>query len=264
MKQNKNKKIKPSNIFSFTFDARDLEKRWLRGNVDGSYTATRDQDASSVRDTYFTNYLKTLGDVGFSDTPAAMKKFLTEYAPYQAEVLNATEVAKVTGLSTYAVNNYLAALAKTNIIRVLKPWYQDLTKRQVKTPKIYVKDTGLLHTFLNITTQEQLRAHPKLNNSWKSFVLEEIIAHYKLKDEDCYFWSTHAGTWIDLFIILDGKRIGFEFKCLDKPKFKPAMKISVEDLKLDHLYVIYPGEETLEFTNKITAMGLEQFKNFSL
>lgn len=263
MKHNKKIKIKPSNVFSFSFDARDLEKRWLRGNTKGSYAATQDSESASTREANLGAYLKSLTVDGLADSQAALKRFLQDFAPFHAEVLNSTQVAKAANLSTYAVNNYLAVLQSTDFIRALQPWYQDLTKRQVKTPKIYIKDSGTLHTLLNVTTQEELRAHDKLNNSWKGFVLEEIIAHYGLKDDECYFWSTHAGTWLDLFIILDGKRIGFEFKCLETPKLKPAMKICVDDLKLDHLYVIYPGEQTLELSSKVTAMGLEQFKNFS-
>jgi predicted AAA+ superfamily ATPase len=263
MKINKKIKVKPSNVFSFSFNQRDLEKRWLRGNLPGSYNATNDQLSSAFRQNYIEEFLQNLTTPFFSVSPDIMRQFMLDYTAHHGEVLNATQVGKEVGMSTYAVNNCLSILAKTSMVRVLQPWYQELTKRQVKTPKIYFKDTGILHTLLNIVTPEQLRASPRLANSWKGFVLEEIISHYNIPEKDCYFWSTHAGTWIDLFIILDGKRIAFEFKCLDRPKLKPSMKISVEDLNLDHLYVIYPGEETLSLSDKVTAMGLEQFKNFS-
>ena len=262
-KPHKKIKVKPSNVFSFSFNQRDLEKRWLRGHLQGSYNASSDQQSSAFREKHIEEFLRNLTSPFFSVSPDVMKQFMVDYTPHHGEVLNATQVGNEMNMSTYAVNNCLSILAKTSMVRVLQPWYQDLTKRQVKTPKIYFKDSGLLHTLLNIVTPEHLRASPRLANSWKGFVLEEIISHYKIDDKDCYFWSTHAGTWVDLLITVGGKRIAFEFKCLDRPKIKPSMKIAVEDLQLDHLYVIYPGEETIPLGDKVTAMGLDKFKNFS-
>ncbi|NEJ83757.1 DUF4143 domain-containing protein, partial [Rhizobium leguminosarum] len=153
----------------------------------------------------------------------------------------------------HTVRKYLDILSGTFMIRLLTPWFENISKRQVKSPKIYLRDSGLLHALVGIQDAEQLQVHPKLGSSWEGFALEEIIKQYHALTEECYFWATQAGAELDLLIMKDGKRIGFEFKYTDAPKITPSMRIAIETLKLDHLYIVFPyKEDSFPLAEKIT------------
>ena len=143
------------------------------------------------------------------------------------------------------------------MVRQLAPWFENLGKRQIKSPKIYFRDSGILHALLGISNEEQLNLYPKLGSFWEGFALEEIIRYFHAHSEECYFWATQSGAELDLFIFKNGKRLGFEFKYTDQPKITPSMHIAIQDLKLDHLFVIYPGKFNFQLSEKITAAGLE-------
>lgn len=142
------------------------------------------------------------------------------------------------------------------MMRLLTPWYENLSKRQVKTPKVYFRDSGILNAILGLKDKTQLETYPKLGAFWEGFALEETIRHYGATQEECYFWATQGGAELDLFIFKDGKRLGFEFKYSDRPKITPSMQIAIQDLKLDHLYLVYPGKEIFPLSERITAQGL--------
>jgi hypothetical protein len=144
------------------------------------------------------------------------------------------------------------------MIRVLPPWFENLKKRQVKAPKIYIRDTGLLHSLLQISTRTDLQGHPKIGASWEGFALEQIIG--VLQTRDAYFWATHAGAELDCMITLKGKRHGFEFKYADAPGRTRSMQIAIEDLGLEHMWVIYPGKQKYKLDSKITVIPLEEIQ----
>jgi uncharacterized protein len=142
------------------------------------------------------------------------------------------------------------------MVRVLSPWFENLSKRQVKSPKIYFRDSGILHALLGISSEAELDMHPKLGSFWEGFAIEEVCRQMQVVPEDCYFWKTQSGAELDLLILKNGRRIGFEIKYTDAPKITLSMKIASKDLKLDHLYVIFPGKESFLLDEHITARGL--------
>jgi predicted AAA+ superfamily ATPase len=154
------------------------------------------------------------------------------------------------------VRKYLDILVGTFMMLLLTPWYENLSKRQIKSPKVYFRDSGILHALLGLQDDSQLQTYPKLGAFWEGFALEEIIRHLQAAPEECYFWATQGGAELDLFILKNGHRIGYEFKYTDAPKITPSMQIALHDLKLDHLYVIYPGKESFALSDHISAQGL--------
>lgn len=174
-----------------------------------------------------------------------------------AQLVNLTDIGRSLGISTHTVKKYIDILSGTLMIRVLAPWHVNISKRQVKTPKIYFKDSGILNYLLGIQSWENLLVYPKIGSLWEGFALEEIIRHYHALPEECYFWRTQMGAELDLLLVKDGKKIGFEFKYADAPKITPSIRSALEDLELDHLYIIYPGKEQFKLTEKVSIVGLE-------
>ena len=178
-------------------------------------------------------------------------------AHYHGQIFNASELGRSLGISDHTVRKYLDILVGTFMIRLLSPWFENLGKRQVKSPKIYFRDSGILNALLGLRHFDQMETYPKIGSFWEGFALEQTIHHWRAVQEECYFWATQAGAELDLFIFKDGKRLGFEFKYTDSPKVTASMKIAFQDLKLDHLYVIFPGKATFPLAEGITAQGLE-------
>lgn len=170
------------------------------------------------------------------------------------KILNLAELSRALGHSQPPTRQYLDILSGTYMVRQLPPWFENLKKRQVKAPKIYVRDSGILHALLGIPTERDLAAHPKNGASWEGFAIEQIL--HLTGDKNAYFWATHSGAELDLLVFHRGQRLGFEFKYSDQPKTTKSMHIACTDLKLDHLYIVHPGEHTFPLTEKITAIPL--------
>ncbi len=183
---------------------------------------------------------------------------------YHGQTLNTSEIARSLGVSDPTVRRYLDILIGTFMIRELIPWSENIKKRQVRSPKIYFRDSGILHALLNIRNVTDLDIFPRLGAFWEGFALEEIIKFLGLRSEECFFWATHTDAELDLFTMLHGKRIGFEFKYADVPKTTKSMRIALTDLSLDHIFVIYPGTEIFNLDEKITAYGLKSISKLSL
>jgi hypothetical protein len=171
-------------------------------------------------------------------------------------VWNAAEFARSLGTAENTARRYLDILAGAYMVRILPPWFENLKKRQVKAPKLYIRDSGLFHSLLQISNLSDLQGHPKIGASWEGFALEHII--HVLRTRDAYFWATHAGAELDLMVNIAGKRHGFEFKYADAPKRGRSMHIAIEDLGLNHLWIIYPGDKKYALDRKITAIPLEE------
>lgn len=230
---------------------------WLRGGFPLSYLANNDEDSFLWRQAYITTFLeRDIPNLGFHIPPQQMRRFWLMLVHYHGQIFNASELGKSLGISDHMVRKYLDILAGTFMIRILLPWYENLEKRQIKSPKIYFRDSGILHGLIGIRKQDDLEIHPKMGSFWEGFALEEIIRQSGAKAEECYFWATQSKAELDLLIIKDGKRIGYEFKYTDAPKLTPSMKIASKDLGLDHLYVIYPGTTTFSLSDSITVRGL--------
>ncbi len=235
----------------------DINKLWSRGGFPRSYLAPNESDSLLWRQEYVTTFLEQdIPNLGFSIPPQQLRRFWLMLAHYHGQIFNASEIARSLGVSDHTVRRYLDILTGTFMIRELSSWFENISKRQVRAPKIYFRDSGILHALLNIKTYADLHVHPKLGAFWEGFALEEVIKTYHLRAEECFFWATHAHAELDLLIFKDGKRIGFEFKYTDAPNITKSMYIALEDLKLDQLIVIYPGKETFPLSEKITAQGL--------
>ncbi|MBS1987431.1 ATP-binding protein [Candidatus Dependentiae bacterium] len=238
-------------------EASDHDRLWVRGGFPRSYLANSEKESFAWRQSYISTFMeRDIPNLGFNVPPPLMKRLWMMLAHYHGNILNASEIGNSLDISNHTVRRYLDILAGTFMVRELQPWFENIGKRQVKSPKIYIRDSGLLHALLNIPDYDALQIYPKLGASWEGFALEEIIKQHHAQTDECYFWSTQSGAELDLLIIKDGKKIGFEFKYTDFPKITKSMYISLQDLDLDHLYLVYPHHETFPLAEKITARGL--------
>src|SRR4029077_1267875 len=227
-----------------------------------SYLAETEQDSFLWRDGYINTFLeRDLPGLGFDVPPQLMHRFWMMLCFYHGQTFNAHEIASSLMLSDKTVTKYLDILAGTFMVRVLQPWFENIKKRQVKTPKVYFRDTGIFNTLSSIHSITELAKTPKIGPLWEGFALEEVINCLQIRSEDCYFWSTQNEAELDLLTFKQGKRLGFEFKYSDSPKITKSMIIAIQDLKLDHLYVVFPGKIHFPLSEMITACGLEALKD---
>ena len=175
-------------------------------------------------------------------------------AHYHGQVWNAAEFARAIGSGQAAARRYLDILVAAQVVRVLPPWHENLKKRQVRAPKVYVRDSGLLHTLLDLPSTDRLAGHPKVGASFEGFAVEQVLCC--LQPSNAHFWGTHGGAELDLMIVSGGRRFGFEFKYSDAPGTTKSMRVALADLRLDHLWVIYPGEEPYELDERISVLPM--------
>jgi hypothetical protein len=192
--------------------------------------------------------------MGFGISPIALRRFWTMVSHYHGQIWNGSEIAASLGVAPNTARAYLDALEQTFMIRRLQPWRENLGKRLVKSPKIYLRDSGILHCLQGIGSRKALMTHPKLGASWEGFALEEALRIFRPRE--AYFYAIHSGSDLDLFFITEGKRTGVEFKRVDAPKVSRSMRIAVNDLQLDRLLVIYPGDREYALDKKIQAVPL--------
>jgi predicted AAA+ superfamily ATPase len=230
----------------------------LRGGFPRSYLAQTEKASLLWRKGYIHTFLeKDLPSFGFNVSPQMMHKFWMMLCFYHGQSFNALEIATALMISNKTASSYLDILAGTFMVRVLQPWFENIKKRQVKTPKIYFRDTGIFNYLAGIQTPDDLARTPKIGALWEGFALEQVISCFQIPAEDCYFWATSNVAELDLLVFQKGKRIGFEFKYADRPKTTKSMHIALKDLKLDYLYVIYPGNVYFDLDEKISACGFD-------
>lgn len=233
----------------------DTEVLWVRGGFPRSLLSDSEEDSVAWREGFIRTFLeRDIPQLGITIPATAMRRFWTMLAHYHGQIWNASEIARSMGISNKTVRSYLDLLTGTFMIRQLQPWYENISKRQVKAPKVYLRDSGLLHNLLDIPSYQSLLGHPKLGASWEGFVIEQILSVAKPKE--AYFWATHSGAEIDLFFSHEGKRNGFEIKFNEAPKISKSMRVALDDLNLDHLWVVYPGQHTYPMDDRITALPL--------
>jgi len=244
------------------FDARevsgkDLDRLWLRGGFPLSYLADSDADSWRWRGAYVQTFLeRDLPALGLQVPAASLRRFWMMLAHVHGQVFNASELGKSLGIAHTTAARYLDILQGTFMVRRLSPWYENLKKRQVKTPKMYFRDSGILHRLLGIPDEAALAVHPKLGASWEGFALEQIIAWSGAEAEDLYFWGVHGQAELDLLLFVGGKRLGFEIKYTDHPQATRSQRLALEHLKLDGLYIVCPGETFHPLDEKIHVLGL--------
>lgn len=238
----------------------DANLLWVRGGYPRSYLAKTHRQSHEWRKSYIKTFLEAdIRSFGFNIPPQTMRRFWMMLAHYHGQIFNASEIGQSIQVSHKTAIRYLDILTGTFMIRRLAPWHENIGKRQVKSPKIYFRDSGLFHTLLGVASKEQILSHPKLGASWEGMALEEVIRFLGVDQEDCYFWATQRGAELDLLVVTGGKRHGFEFKYTDSPKTTKSMHIALEDLKLDSLTVIIPGKDHFKIHDNIQVSGLEYF-----
>jgi predicted AAA+ superfamily ATPase len=235
--------------------ARALTPLWRRGGFPLAYLARSEADSYRWRQQFIQTFLeRDLPQLGITTPAATMLRFWTMLAHYHGNIWNAAEPARSLGISQPTVRRYLDLLTDLFMVRQLLPWHENLKKRQVKSPKIYIRDSGLLHQLLGIHNEKELLSHPKSGASWEGFAIEETL---KLVEPDAaHFWATHTGAELDLLLLQDGRRIGVEIKRQDAPRLTPSMRIAMDDLRLDHLAILYPGDREYELADRVRVVPL--------
>jgi predicted AAA+ superfamily ATPase len=234
-----------------------VEALWLRGGFPLSYLATSEPASSRWRRQFIRTYLeRDLAELGIRFPAATMRRFWGMIAHYHGQLWNGSELARAFGVSQKTVQGYLDVLASTFMAKRLEPWHENLAKRQVKAPKIYLSDSGILHTLLGLETREDLVGHPKVGASWEGFAIGEIATRLGARPEECFFWKLHSGAELDLLIRRGNRRLGFELKLTSSPRVTSAMHSALATLDLEELVVIHAGAESYPLAPRIRAVAL--------
>lgn len=236
--------------------ANALNRLWLRGGFPRAFTARSTSESAAWRRDFVRTFLeRDVPQLGIGIPSATLERFWSMLAHYHGQIWNASEFGRSFGVSHHAVRRYLEALEGTFMLRVLRPWAENLAKRQVKSPKVYVRDSGLLHTLLDIDDSHHLERHPKVGASWEGFVVEALIQRLGARADQCYFWATHSGAELDLLVIDGARRFGFEVKRTTAPGVTPSMRHALSDLGLTRLDVVHAGAETFPLAPSVRAVA---------
>lgn len=236
-----------------------MKRLWLRGGLPPAYVAPSDRASLLWRENYVTTFLeRDIPQFGITIPPHTLRRFWMMICHYHGQVLNHAHLGRAFGISAVTSRRYVDILCGTFMVRLVPPWHENLKKRQVKHPKLYLVDSGVLHALLGVQTEEELFGMPQVGASWEGFALECLMRRFPELDERVHFWSTHSGAELDLFWEMRGRRYGVEFKLSDAPKLSKSMSSCEESLNLDHLWVIYPGRESYELSRSITVVGLNE------
>ena len=230
-------------------------KLWLRGGLPPSFIAKTDKQSQKWKEEYITSFLeRDIPQLGITIPAATLRRFWMMLCHYHGQILNHSELARSFGISDMTVRRYLEILEGTFMIRLLHPWHINIGKRLVKRPKLYIRDSGILHSLLSIGSEKDLASHNKLGASWEGFALETVSRSIGKRNEELAFWATHSGAEVDLFWQEYGKNWAIEIKYRDAPRFTPSMVNAVNDLKLSHLWILYPGDRAYKLGNRVSTM----------
>lgn len=236
---------------------RPIEQLWQRGGFPRSFLAKSEEDSRAWREGFVRTFLeRDLPQLGVTVPAATMRRFWTMLAHFHGQIWNASELARSMAASDKTTRSYLDLLSGTFVIRQLQPWFENLRKRQVKAPKVYVRDSGLLHQLLTIETHADLLAHPRVGASWEGFVIEQVLR--VVRPADAYFWATHAGAELDLMFFHRGRRYGIEVKLSEAPTVTRSMRVAISDLGLEQLWVIYPGNTRYQADDRIAVLPVAE------
>lgn len=231
---------------------------WIRGGFPRSYLAGNNTDSFEWRSNFIQSFLeRDIPLLGIRIPAVSLRRFWTMVAHYHGQIWNAAEFARSLGSKEDTARRYLDILSGTYLIRQLPPWFENIGKRLVKSPKVYIRDTGILHALLGLKSKHDVQSHPKLGFSWESFALEEILLLTGL-ERDAYFYKTYAGAELDLMVIQGGRRLGFEFKYQDAPTTSRSMHTIIEELNLERLWIVYPGETAYPLRDRIDVVPLSK------
>ena len=233
---------------------------WMRGGLPRSFTAKTNKQSRLWLENHIASFLeRDIPQLGIMIPAQTLRRFWMMLSHYHGQVIQYAEIGRSFGISDVTVRKYIEILEGTFMVRVLRPWFNNTSKRLVKNPKIFIRDSGIFHTLLAIESHDQLLGHPKLGASWEGFALESVCKKMNKPSEEMFFWATHAGAELDLYFIEKGKSYGVEFKYQGAPTISKSMKTAISDLELSHLYVVYPGKETYLLAKNITVIPLGRF-----
>ena len=244
----------------FALDEVGMESRdqlWLRGGFPRSFLGSSDRESAEWQRAFIQTFLeRDVPQLGIQIPGTTLHRFWRMLAHYHGQIWNGAELARAFGVAATTVRRYLDVLSGALVVRQVQPWYENIGKRQVKSPKVYVADSGILHALLGTKTREDLDGHPKVGASWEGFVLIELVLHIGAFPEECFFWATHAGAELDLLIVRGNQRLGFEIKRTTAPSTTRSMHSAMRDLDLDRLDVVHAGERTFPLADGIRAVAL--------
>ncbi len=237
----------------------EIDRLWLRGGFPSAWLAKEDGDAALWTMSFVQSFLeRDLPELGVRIASTAMRRFWTMLAHWQGQTWNSSVFARSFGVSDTTVRRYLDILTGALVVRQLPPWFENIRKRQVKAPKIYLRDCGVLHTLLGIEDIHALHSHPVCGASWEGFLIESIIQLMELSEKTVYFWGTHTGAEIDLLVTHAGKRIGIEIKRTTSPKVTPSMRSALETLQLKEVIVVHAGADSYPLSGQVRAVSAQR------
>ncbi|MGI9250099.1 MAG: ATP-binding protein [Pseudohongiellaceae bacterium] len=241
------------------FETENQQQLWLRGGFPPAYLAANDTIGINWRKAYIASFLeRDLPMLGIDFAPNTMRRLWMMLAHWNGKVFNASEFARSLDVSAATVKRYLDILAGTFMVRILQPWHTNIHKRQIKSPKVYFRDTGIMHALLNLPDLAGVQGHPSVGASWEGFALEQVTRLHRADASECFFWGTHATAELDLLLMQGDKKTAYEFKYTSTPKATRSMHTALEDLQLEQITIIYPGNRTYSLTNNIRVVGLKQ------
>ena len=232
---------------------------WIRGGFPSSFLAGTDKTSLEWRKAFISTFLeRDLPQLGITISAARMRRFWNMLAHYHGQIWNASEFARSFGVADTTVRQYLDRLTDALVVRQVQPWHENISKRQVKTPKVYVCDSGLVHALLNLSSFEDIEGHPKSGATWEGFVIEQLIRLLRADDSECFHWATHAGAELDFLHVSGLTKTGFEIKKTVAPKVTKSMRIALADLRLSRLYVVHAGDHSFKMDEKIRAIPVSE------
>lgn len=234
----------------------DSERLWLRGGFPRSYLARTAKASDEWRQAFITTFLeRDVPRFGISVASRTLERFWSMLAHYHGQVLNASELGRSFGVAHTTIRSYLDVLVGTFVVTELRPWTENIGKRIVKSPKVFVSDSGLLHALLGVSSMHALERHPKLGASWEGFILTQVIRRLRARPSECYFWAVHSGGELDLLVVSNGRRYGFEIKRTTAPKIAASMRFALDALELDRVDIIHAGQRTFPLDAKVRAVA---------
>lgn len=232
-----------------------IRKLWWRGGFPRSFLAPSDQESREWRIDFIQTFLeRDLRQFGVQVAPRTLSRFWYMVSHYHGQIWNASEIGRSLGEAHTTIKRHLDILCGALVMRQLPPWFENISKRQVKSPKVYLRDTGILHERLGVLSFSALESNPKLGASWEGFALEETLRI--TGDREAYFWNTQGGAELDLMVFINGRRFGFEFKYADTPKVTRSLKVAHADLSLERVFIIHPGKESYPLNNWAESLAI--------
>ena len=239
-----------------------MDRRWLRGGFPEAWLAEDDAAGFLWLDSFVRTFLeRDLPELGVRVPAPALRRFWTMLGHWHGQVWKSSEFARSFGVADTTVRRYLDILSAALVVRQLQPWHENIAKRQVKAPKVYLHDSGVLHTLLGVETMDALNTHPKAGASWEGLIVEAIIDHLGLQDDQAHFWATHGGAELDLLLVRGAKRVGIEIKRTSAPKVTRSVRIAIDDLGLEEAVVVYAGHESYRLGERVRAVAAKRLWN---